>query len=47
MFSFSVNTRTISRWEKIMECEKLNMPLNEFLSLSLDAMKGVADAIGL
>jgi predicted hydrolase (HD superfamily) len=47
MFSFSVNTRTISGWEKIMECEKLNMPLNEFLDLSLDAMKGVADEIGL
>jgi len=38
--------RAVSR-ERIMECEKLNMPLNDFLSLSLDAMKGVAGEIGL
>jgi len=38
--------RAVSR-ERIMECEKLNMSLNEFVSLSLDAMKGVAEEIGL
>jgi len=38
--------RAVSR-ERILECEKLNMPLNDFLSLSLDAMKGVAGEIGL
>lgn len=38
--------RAVSR-ERIMECEKAGIPLNEFVSLSLEAMKGVAEELGL
>ncbi len=38
--------RAVSR-ERIMECETIGMPLNDFVALSLTAMKGVADEIGL
>ena len=31
----------------IMECEKLDISLDEFLSIALDAMKGIAERIGL
>lgn len=37
---------SVSR-ENIMECEKIGIPLNEFAELSVNAMKGVADDIGL
>jgi predicted hydrolase (HD superfamily) len=30
-----------------MECEKAGIPLQEFVEISLDAMKGVAEKIGL
>ena len=33
--------------EQIASCEDLEIPLDEFLELSLEAMKGVADQIGL
>jgi uncharacterized protein len=33
--------------EIIMECEKIGIPLPEFAALSLEAMKGVADQLGL
>ncbi len=33
--------------EVIRECEKLDLELSEFLEISLDAMKGIADEIGL
>jgi len=33
--------------KRIMECEKLGMEMDEFLSLALEAMKGIADKIGL
>ena len=33
--------------ENIMECEKIGIPLQEFVEISLDAMKGIATQIGL
>lgn len=38
--------RAVSR-ERIMECEKINIPLNEFVALSLEAMGGIAEELGL
>ncbi len=38
--------RAVSR-ERIMECEKMGMPLNDFVVLSLKAMQGIADDLGL
>ena len=38
--------RAVSR-ERIMECEKMGMPLNDFVVLSLEAMKGISDELGL
>ena len=38
--------RAVSR-ERIMECEKMGMPLNDFVVLSLEAMKGIASELGL
>ena len=38
--------RAVSR-DRIMECEKMGMPLNEFVALSLEAMAGIAEEIGL
>jgi len=40
-FAASVNRTTI------MECEKIGIPLNEFAEISLNAMKEVAEKIGL
>jgi putative nucleotidyltransferase with HDIG domain len=40
-FAASVNR------DHIMECEELGIPLDEFIQLSVDAMRGVSDAIGL
>jgi putative nucleotidyltransferase with HDIG domain len=37
---------SVSR-ENIMECEKTGIPLEEFVEISLNAMKGVAAEIGL
>ena len=33
--------------EIIMECEKLGLELNEFIEICLDAMKGIAEDLGL
>ncbi|MDM8552305.1 HDIG domain-containing protein [Desulfobacterales bacterium HSG2] len=38
--------RAVSR-ERIMECEKTGIPLNEFVALSLEAMSGIAKELGL
>ncbi len=38
--------RAVSR-ERIMECEKIGIPVNEFVSLSLGAMAGISDQLGL
>jgi putative nucleotidyltransferase with HDIG domain len=35
------------RRENIMECEKLGIPLSEFITLSIDAMKEIGDQNGL
>ena len=35
------------RRENIMECEKIGLSLDEFAALAIDAMKGIADEIGL
>ena len=35
------------RREHIRECEEIGIPLNEFAEIALDAMKGIADKIGL
>jgi putative nucleotidyltransferase with HDIG domain len=35
------------RRENIMECELIGIPLDEFAALAIDAMKGIADEIGL
>ena len=40
-FAASVNR------ENIMECEKIGLTLQEFVEISLDAMKGIGDKIGL
>jgi uncharacterized protein len=40
-FAASVNRTTI------MECEKIGLPLNEFTEISLNAMKGISEKIGL
>ncbi|MGC9374303.1 MAG: HDIG domain-containing metalloprotein [Bacteroidales bacterium] len=37
---------SVSR-ENIMECEKIGIPLNEFVEISLNAMKEISDKIGL
>lgn len=33
--------------DHILECEQIGIPLNEFIQLSVDAMKEISDAIGL
>ena len=33
--------------ENILECEKIGIPLDEFSELSLNAMKGISDKLGL
>jgi len=33
--------------ENILECEKIGIPLPEFAELSLNAMKGISDVLGL
>ena len=33
--------------DNIMECEKIGIPLPEFVEISLVAMQGIADQIGL
>ncbi len=38
--------RAVSR-DRIKECEKIGIPLNEFVSLSLEAMGEIADELGL
>ncbi|HNV69248.1 MAG TPA: hypothetical protein PKO06_06080 [Candidatus Ozemobacteraceae bacterium] len=38
--------RAVSR-ETIMECEKIGLTLDEFITLSIEAMKSVADDLGL
>jgi len=38
--------RAVSR-ETICECERLGIPLGEFAQLSLDAMRGIAEELGL
>lgn len=35
------------RRENIMECEKIGIPLPEFVQLSLTAMQGISDSLGL
>jgi len=40
-FAASVNRETIR------ECEKIGIPLNEFVEISLDAMKGISEVLGL
>ena len=37
---------SVSR-ENILECEKIGIPLEEFVELSLEAMRGISDQIGL
>ncbi len=38
--------RAVNR-DQIRECEKAGVPLDEFIELSLEAMKGISDDIGL
>jgi len=38
--------RTVSR-ETIQECERLGVPLDEFIQLSLTAMAGIGESLGL
>lgn len=33
--------------ENILECEKIGIPIDEFIRISVDAMLGIADEIGL
>jgi len=40
-FAASVNR------EHILECEKIGIPLDEFIQLSVDAMRGISEEIGL
>jgi uncharacterized protein len=38
--------RAVSR-ERILECEKINIPVQDFIGISLEAMKGISDELGL
>lgn len=38
--------RNVDR-DNIRQCEKIGIPLEEFIDLSLDAMKGISDQLGL
>ena len=38
--------RAVSR-DRIRECEKIGIPLNDFASISLEAMSGIAQELGL
>jgi len=38
--------RAVSR-DRIRECEKIGIPLNEFAAISLEAMSGIASELGL
>jgi putative nucleotidyltransferase with HDIG domain len=38
--------RAVSR-ERILECEKIDIPLQDFLGISLEAMKGISEELGL
>lgn len=38
--------RAVSR-DRIRECEKIGIPLNEFVALSLEAMAAISDELGL
>ena len=38
--------RAVSR-ERIMECEKIDIPIQEFVGISLAAMQGIAEELGL
>jgi len=38
--------KNVSR-ESIMECEKIGQPIDSFVDLSIEAMKGISDALGL
>ena len=40
-FAASVNR------DHILECEKIGIPLDEFIQLSVDAMRGISESIGL
>ena len=40
-FAASVNR------DHILECEKIGIPLDEFIQLSVDAMRGISEEIGL
>jgi putative nucleotidyltransferase with HDIG domain len=40
-FAASVNR------DHILECEKIGIPLDEFIQISVDAMRGISDYIGL
>lgn len=40
-FAASVNR------DHILECEKIGIPLDEFIQISVDAMRGISDQIGL
>jgi predicted hydrolase (HD superfamily) len=40
-FAASVNRDTVR------ECEKIGLPLDEFVEISLAAMRGIADRFGL
>ncbi|MBT3384084.1 MAG: HD domain-containing protein [Prolixibacteraceae bacterium] len=33
--------------ENILECEKIGIPINEFAEISVNAMKGISDLLGL
>ena len=33
--------------EHILECEQIGIPLDEFIRISVDAMRDIADDIGL
>ncbi|MBN2460821.1 MAG: HDIG domain-containing protein [Candidatus Cloacimonetes bacterium] len=40
-FAASVNR------DHIMECEKIGIPIDEFIEISVDAMRGISDEIGI
>jgi len=40
-FAASVNR------DNIMECEAIGIPLNEFVEISINAMKDISDQLGL
>ncbi len=43
----SAKFRSTPQYENILECERIGIPLEEFVSICLDAMKAASDRLGM